>query len=427
MEMPNATKDQRRAFLEKAHGNVALLPSTLVEHDLLTDSLQHLPFDPGQLPGHTDRADRHAPEEIAARLFGFPHNILVGQGRMAEAIVSRLLVRPGTVIPSNLPFATTRLHQELCGGRSVEMVVAEARDPGSKLPFKGNIDVARLERDLREKPDGEIAYVCVESCVNAVGGQPISMANLRHVSRLAHEHGVPLVLDATRILENAFHIREREDGYAEAPVWEITRSICDLADAMTLSLTKDFGTPVGGLIAVRDQALLEGGLDVAMAMGDGLSLASRDIIAGALHRSEEDLTYIESRMQCTRRLHDGVRGLDFSVVEPAGGHAVLVLIDTLLPHLDEDAYPVEALNHDLYISTGLRGTPHEFPSGGGKALACLRLAVPIHLSTESTMDAALQCLAEWRPCADRTPGLRCTHQPPTPGGRFRAWYEPIEA
>lgn len=401
--------------------NVAMLPGARVRWDLLSDSLQHharalarferSPFDP--------EADGEACEARCRDLFGFPHNIVLGQGRQAEALLARLLVRPGHAVPTNVAFPTTRLHQELCGGRSVSAAAARAFAPADGFAFKGDVDLDRLAEALR----GEVAYVCVECSVDGAGGHPFRLENLRAVRALAGERGVPLVLDATRIFENAVRIRDGEPGQKNRGVHAIVRELCGLADAMTLSLTKDFPTRVGGLVALRDATLYQHGLDFEMASGSGLTLGGRAEIAAALRHASRDLAYIEHRMALVRRLHARLAAAGLPVANPPGAHAVWIRVDEWVPHLRPESFPVEAVNAALYERFGLRGAPQPvFARDPAGVAGLLRLALPVGTFNEAEVDAMAECLVEFHRIRARTPGLRVVHAPPVPGGPYRATY-----
>lgn len=406
--------------------NAAMLPSARVRWDLLSDSLQHharalARFE--RSPVEPD-ADGEACEALARELFGFPHNIVLGQGRQAEAMFARLLVRPGHTVPANFAFPTTRLHQELCGGRSVCVAGARAFAPEDSGAFKGDVDLELLRETLR----GEVAYVCIECSANGAGGHPIRLENLRAVHALARERGVPLVVDATRIFENAVRIRDAESGQKGRGVQAIVRELCGLADAMTLSLTKDFPTRVGGLVALRDETLYQHGLDFEMASGSGLALGGRAEIAAALQHASRNLSYIEQRMALVRRLHARLAAAGLPVANPPGAHAVWIRVDAWVPHLRSEEFPVEAVNAALCERFGLRGAPQPAfardPSGNA---GLLRLALPVGTFNEAEVDAMAECLIEFHRIRARTPGLRVVHAPAVPGGPFRATFARREA
>ena len=431
MLAPALDRLARQGFLKSAHENATLLHSEQVEFDFLTDSLQQQAGDWGLPPSAAAAFARPAAadvEELLGSLFGFPYHILLGQGRQAEALLARLCARPGSLVPTNLAFPTTRLHQELQGARSVEALTPEAYAPGQPFPFKGNLDLELVEALIQRHSPKQISYVCVELCANGLGGQPVSLANLRAVRLLTRRHGIPFFLDATRILENAHQIRNLEPGCQARPIWELVREICALADGLTMSLTKDFATPLGGLVACRDEGLYQGGLDVAMAMGDGLSVSAKRSIATALRLAQGDTSYIEQRMALVGTLHSGLLARSIPVLQPAGGHAVVVLLDGLLDHLSAGAFPAHALNRVWYEELGIRGAPH---LGAGQAnadaLGLFRLAIPILKYSEAHLDEVLRRLEAWYPTRRHTAGLRQVYAPPVPGGAFRAWLAPVHS
>lgn len=406
--------------LRRAHGNVARVSSEDVEFDLSTDSLQHragvaLPFPLSDPSGSC--------EELITQLFGFPHVILLSQGRLAEALLARACVRPGAIVPSNHAFPTTRIHQELCGGVSVSCTIPESRDADSLYPFKGNVNLVELERACHAH-SGNVGYVCVELSANGLGGQPCSLENLRSVRVLTQAHGIPLFLDASRILENSFQLIAAQSDLQQRTVWEIVRETCELADGMTMSLTKDFPTPLGGVVAVRDAAIFERGLDFAMAMGDGLCTATRKTIAEALRHTRENTGYTQRRMALVSRLHAGLAAAGIPVLKPSGAHAVFINVSALVPHLATDEFPADAVNTSLYQCTGIRGsTQAAIPGMPGCAAGLLRLAVPIQGFDAQAIDTIVERMSAWIRSCESIPGLNLVYAPPTPGGVFRAWFE----
>jgi tyrosine phenol-lyase len=258
-----ASEAERRTALAAAGYNTFLLRSEDVFIDLLTDSgtsalsqEQRAAMELGD-EAYAGSRSFFRLERAVQEAYGFRHLIPAHQGRGAEHLLAKILVQPGHLVPSNLYFTTSREHVELAGGVWVDVAIPEAGDPESSHPFKGNIDLRRLEHVLAAAAPERVAFVRVEACLNMAGGQPFSLANLGGVAQLAHEHGVPLILDATRISENAVFIKDREPGYAERSLPEIIREICSLADGAVFSSKKDHFVPIGGLLALNDDELAE--------------------------------------------------------------------------------------------------------------------------------------------------------------------------
>lgn len=428
LEIPGISQIQREMTLKKAHHNVQILPSELVPYDLATDSLQHHPVEEKngkkKTEGWLAKPVFLEFQKLVKELFGFPYSIPLAQGRMAEALLSKLLVRNGCVIPTNMPFPTTRLHQELNGGRSIEAIVPEAYEHRNSFPFKGNIDLSKLEELIRHYSPRWIPYVSLEACVNGAGGQPFSLENLKAVSALTCQHGIRLFLDACRILENAYQIQRQESTYRDAPVWDIAKQICSYADGLTMSFTKDFPVTIGGMVAFRDEALYQEGFDFVMAMGDGLSLEAKGKICDALRLAKIDTSFIEKRMHLVKILWEGLTSLGVRVLQPAGGHAILLDLKDLLPHLSEADFPAESLNHTLYLQFGIRGTPHLASAlQQEKGMILFRLAVPILGYDEIKIQEVVRAVKNWNPLREKTLRLKRVYVPAGLSGEFRAWYE----
>lgn len=257
------TRDQRHRALVAAGYNTFLLRSEDVYIDLLTDSGTSAMSDwqwAGMMLGdeaYAGSRNFYHLEEAVQGHYGYRYVIPTHQGRGAENLLSRMLIKPGDVVPGNMYFTTTRLHQELAGGTFVDVIVAEAHDPADEGPFKGNVDLAALESLIERVGADRIPYISVAATVNMAGGQPVSMANMRDVQALAHRHGIRVVLDATRAVENAYFIQQREHGYRDRPVAEILKAFCSYTDACTMSGKKDSLVNIGGWLALNDAALYE--------------------------------------------------------------------------------------------------------------------------------------------------------------------------
>ncbi|HEU4356722.1 MAG TPA: tryptophanase, partial [Actinomycetota bacterium] len=257
--IPITTRAQRRAALDEAGWNTFLLRSDQVTIDLLTDSGTNAMSDrqwAALMVGdeaYAGSANFYRLEETVRRRYGYRHVIPTHQGRGAEHIISEMLIREGDTIPGNMYFTTTRLHQELAGGTFVDVIREEAHDPRSAHPFKGDVDLEKLEKVIEQSD--RVAYLSIAGTVNMAGGQPISMANLRAIRQLADDHGIMVILDATRAIENAYLVKEREPGHADRSVAEILLEMCSLTDGCTMSAKKDSLVNIGGWIGLRDPKL----------------------------------------------------------------------------------------------------------------------------------------------------------------------------
>lgn len=421
-----STTDEREKILKETHYNVQMLPGELVSFDFLTDSLQHqhLSKPPFQSQGLSLSQSHRTLRALVDELFGFPFALPLAQGRMAEALISRLLVKPGSVIPTNMAFPTTRLHQELLGGQSLEMICEEALNPSSPFPFKGNLDTKKLS-DFLQTHSAKTPYLSLETCVNAIGGQPFSLKNLKEVSAIARRYKMPLYLDACRIFENAYHIQAKEPEYSNLGIKEIIREICSLADGMTLSLAKDFPTPIGAVAAFRNQELYEHAFDFIFAMGDGLCGETLEIMTHALKTVQRDTELIKKRMELTAMFHEGLAAAGYPVFQPAGGHCVLLDLDKLLPHLKPEQFKAEAVNCALYRSFGLRGAPH-MPSPSQKDKSFFRMALPLLNYDDGQIKKLIRLMKDWLPQCREVKGLTMTYLPKGLSGSFRARFAPIE-
>lgn len=376
-----APPDARRAALAAAGHNPLRLPPAAIAVDLLSDSWRERALPPdatsaGEAPGS---ASATAATDVAARLrdhYGLAHTVVVPRGRLAEAVLARAAVRPGTTVVANALFPTTRHHLEAAGARVVEVGIPEADDPYDPHPFKAELDLAALDRALADGADRRAVYV--ELCANALGGQPVRLAHLRAVRDLAAARGVPLYVDVTRAYENAALVRAREPGQAGRPLGAIVRDLCACATAVVGGLSKDFVTPVGGFVGTDDGALGAALRDEAvLALGVDLDAGGAATLAAALAAPAVD-DAVEARLQTVRRLHDALAAAHVPVVFPPGGHAVCVDVAAWLPHLGPRDHRSLAAAHALYVAGGIRAGAHlGTPRQAAQGVELLRLAVPV--------------------------------------------------
>jgi tryptophanase len=357
------------------------------------------------------------------------------QGRAAEKIIFSVLGGPGKIVPNNTHFDTTRANVEHTGAAAVDLVIPEARDPRADHPFKGNMDVAALDALLAERAD-DVPVVFVTITNNSGGGQPVSLANLREVREVCDRYGKPLFLDACRFAENAWFIREREDGHAGRDVTDIVRDIAALADGMTMSAKKDPMGNIGGWLAMDDDELATSCRNVLI-LTEGFptygGLAGRDLEALAQGlRETVDHHYLRYRIRSTGYLGDALQRAGVPVLTPIGGHAVYLDARALLPHIPALQYPGQALAVALYQAGGVRsceiGTVMfgRRPDGSEvpASLDLVRLAIPRRTYTQSHIDYVIEVCEHVAKNAGELPGYRIVDEPPALR-HFTATFEPI--
>ena len=400
------TADERAEALRAAHYNTELIPQDLIYVDLCTDSGVSAPstdqlaalagarfVEPGMgLAPEGSRAFALLAEQMRG-VFRFPHFVPTTQGRAAERIWAKINIKPNTVVAGNMLFPSTRIHIEMSGAKVIDVIGDAAHDLVSSEPFKGNLDLDKLEATIREHGAEKVSCIYVELSVNACGGHPVSLANLKDVKAIATAHKIPLFLDACRILENSYLIKEREAGYRDRTIRDLVQETCALADACTMSALKDFLVPSGGIILTRDKgshqkALMQSFLDGAQLCGgamEQLATALREILATD--------AYVKSRVEQVhylwRRLKDRV-----PVVCPPGGHAVFVDVKAFQPQLAPENFPAEALAAFVYQLSGIRVTkgPPAAPSQAAHGVELLRLAVPARKYLSGHLDDVAEAL-----------------------------------
>jgi tyrosine phenol-lyase len=438
------TRAERERAIRAAGYNTFLLQSDDVYIDLLTDSGTSAMSDrqwAGMMLGDEayagSRNFRHL-QEAVERFYGFPHIIPTHQGRGAEHILSRMLIRPGDHVPGNMYFTTTRAHQELAGGTFVDVIVNEAHDPTSEHPFKGDIDLEKLDELVQRVGAARVPYVSVAATVNMAGGQPISLANLRAVRAYTKPLGIRVILDATRAVENAWFIQQREPRERGRPVAAILLEMCALSDGATMSGKKDSLVNIGGWLGLREEALVEQARNLVV-LFEGLhtygGLAGRDMEAMAIGIEEsvqED--HIRSRIGQVHYLGDKLIEAGVPIVRPIGGHAVFLNASAMLPHLPRDQFPAQALAAALYVESGIRSMERGAVSAGRgadganrfPALELVRLTIPRRVYTQAHMDVTAESVVAIHEMAGRVEGLRFTYEPPTLRF-FQAQFELVSA
>jgi tryptophanase len=435
------TEDERREALAAAHYNLFGLRAADVLIDLLTDSgTGAMSRDQWAAVQHGDESYAGSPSwfiflDAVRNLFPFEHVIPTHQGRAAEKILFSVIGGPGKAIPNNTHFDTTRANIEFTGAEAVDLVIREARDPSSQHPFKGNMDLDALDAFVTERA-GDVPAVFVTITNNSGGGQPVSLENLRGVRAACDRHGVPLFLDACRFAENAWFIREREQGQGDRDVADIVREMASLADGMTMSAKKDPLANIGGWLATNDDELADRCRNLEI-LTEGFptygGLAGRDLEAIAQGLKEAvDHDYLRYRIRSTAYLGDGLVRAGMPVVQPFGGHAVYIDARALLPHVTPLEYPGQSVAVELYRAGGIRAVEigtvmfGRSPDGSESpaAMELVRLAIPRRTYTQSHIDYVIEVCARVVERATSLRGYRITWEPPALR-HFTSRFEPL--
>lgn len=421
---------QRSEAIRRAGYNTFLLHSRDVTIDLLTDSGTNAMSQ--EQWGALMRGDEaYAGSESFSRLedavrkvYGFSHTIPTHQGRGAEHLLCKLFVSPGKQVLSNMYFTTTRTHVELLGGAWNDVSIAEAHNPESEHPFKGNVDFARLEALLSELTATRIAFVRVETNLNMAGGQPVSFENLRMVRALCKTAGVPLIIDGTRAVENAYFIQQREKEYAQKSIGDILREIFSLCDVAYFSSKKDHLVNIGGFVATNRDDIAEK-LRELVVVYEGLhtygGMSGRDMeaLAQGIYEAIDD-AYVAHRVGQVQYLGNVLYDAGIPIVLPVGGHAVNVDAARFLPHLDQEVFPAQALAAAIYKECGVRGMERGIVSSGrdpktGKnrkpKLELVRLAIPRRVYMREHLDVVADGILRTFQKRQRISGLRMTYEP----------------
>ncbi len=424
------TREQREAAIREAGFNTFLLRSEDVYIDLLTDSGTSAMSDrqwAGLMRGdeaYAGSANFYHLRDAVEEYYSYKYTVPTHQGRGAENILSQMLIKDGDYVPGNMYFTTTRLHQELAGGTFVDAIIDEAHDPQSEHPFKGNFDIAKLDALVDEVGAEKIPYVCMATCVNMAGGQPISMANLKAVRAWCDKHGIRLAHDMTRVAENAHFIQKREEGYGNKSVREIVFEICDLTDMATMSAKKDAMVNIGGFLAMNDADLYEQACALVVVY-EGLhtygGMAGRDMeaLAIGIGESVED-DHIHARVGQVEYLGNRLRDAGIPIVLPIGGHAVFPDARRMLPHIPQEHFPAQALAAALYRISGVRSMERGIVSAGRDAvtgenhqpeLETIRLTIPRRVYTQAHMDVTAEAMMDLKDHAEQIRGLRFVYEP----------------
>jgi tyrosine phenol-lyase len=441
--LKTTTRAHREAAMAEAGYNTFLLRSEDVYIDLLTDSGTSAMSDrqwAGMMLGdeaYAGSVNFYHLEAAVQRYYGYRHIVPTHQGRGAEHLISQVLIEPGDHIPGNMYFTTTREHQEMAGGTFHDVILDEAHDPAALHPFKGNVDLGKLQALIDEVGADKIPYVSLAGTVNMAGGQPVSMANVKAVRAVCEPLGIKVMLDATRMVENALFIQEREAGYADTPIADILLEFCSYTDGAWMSAKKDNLVNIGGWLAVNDQDTFEE-LRNLVVVFEGLhtygGMAGRDMEALALGIAEavQD-EHVRSRVGQVRYLGELLTEWGIPIVQPIGGHAVFLDARAFYPHLEQDLFPAQTLAAELYLDSGIRSMERGIVSAGRDPktgdhkrpkLELTRLTIPRRVYTQAHMDVVAESVKACFDARESARGLRMTYEPKYLRF-FQARFEPL--
>ncbi len=425
------TRDERERAIHEAGFNTFLLRARDVYIDLLTDSGTSAMSDrqwSALMLGDEAYAGADSFYKLVdavREVYGYEELIPTHQGRGAEHLLSQILITPGDVVPGNMYFTTTRFHQEYAGGVFVDVIIDEAHDPQSEFPFKGNIDLAKLQAVVAEYGADRVPYVSFETNVNMAGGQPASMANLREVYEYCSANGILVMLDATRALENAYFIQQREAGYAERSIAEIVREIASYSDGATVSSKKDNLVNIGGFLAVRDPEIARKARAMLVAFEGlhtygGMSGRDMEALAQGIREMVETDDHVRARVGQVEYLGHKLIDAGIPLIRPIGGHGVFLNASRILDHLPQERFPAQALAAAIYRDSGVRGMERGIVSAGrdpqtgenrNPNLELVRLTIPRRVYTQSHMDVTAESVISVYEDRHDVEGLRFTYEP----------------
>jgi tyrosine phenol-lyase len=423
-------RQEREEAISEAGYNTFLLRSADVYIDLLTDSGTSAMSDrqwAGIMLGdeaYAGSRNFYHLEQAVQTYYGYRHLVPTHQGRGAEHLISQALIEPGDFVPGNMYFTTTRLHQEMAGGTFVDIIIDAAHDPADLHPFKGDVDLDKLRALIDKVGADKIPYVSLAGTVNMAGGQPVSMANVHALRALCDRHGIPIYLDATRMVENAFFIQEREAGYADKSIAAIVQEFCGYTDGAWMSAKKDNLVNIGGWLAVNDYDLFDA-LRNMVVIYEGLhtygGMAGRDMEAlaiGVEEAMQDD--HVRARVGQVRYLGDLLTSWGIPIVQPVGGHAIFLDARAFYPHMPQDHFPAQTLTAELYLDSGVRGMERGIVSAGRDpatgehrypALELTRLAIPRRVYTQAHMDVVAEAIKAVYDAREGKRGLNMVYEP----------------
>ena len=424
------SREEREQVIKEAGYNTFLIDSENVYIDLLTDSGTNAMSDKqwaGMMIGDEayagSRNFKHL-EATVQELFGFKHIVPTHQGRGAENLLSQIAIKPGQYVPGNMYFTTTRYHQERNGGIFVDIIRDEAHDAAKVVLFKGDIDVEKLRKLIDEKGAKNIAYVCLAVTVNLAGGQPVSIKNMRQVRELTNKHGIKVFFDATRCVENAYFIKEQEEGFADKSISDIVLEMFSYSDGCTMSGKKDCLVNIGGFLCMNDEDLFNDAKELVVVY-EGMpsygGMAGRDMEAMAIGlRESMQFEYIQHRVKQVRYLGERLLEAGVPIVQPVGGHAVFLDARRFCSHLTQDQLPAQSLAANLYVESGVRSMERGIVSAGRNPitgenhepkLETVRLTIPRRVYTYSHMDLVADAVIKLYKHKEDIKGLRFVYEP----------------
>lgn len=424
------TKAQRKKAIESAGFNTFLLKSADVYIDLLTDSGTSAMSDrqwAGLMMGdeaYAGSRNYYNLEETIQKYYSYKYVVPTHQGRGAEHILSQIMISKGDYVPGNMYFTTTKLHQELAGGKFVDIIIDEAHDPENLYPFKGNVNLEKLEALIKKVGADKIPYVSIATTVNMAGGQPISIANLKALRELTNNYGIKIIHDMTRVAENAFMIQQLEEGYQDKTVAEIVYEICSLTDGATMSAKKDAMVNIGGFMAINDPDIYEKAQNMVV-IYEGLhtygGMAGRDMEAMAIGITESvQDDHIRARVGQVHYLGKKLAKKGIPIVKPIGTHGVFLDAKKILPHLSQDKFPAQTLAAELYIESGIRAMERGIVSAGRNIktgehnypkLELVRLTIPRRVYTQAHMDVIVESVRNVYKRRNAIKGLEMIYEP----------------
>jgi len=423
-------REDREKFLQQAGYNTFLLKSKDVYIDLLTDSGTSAMSDrqwAGMMMGDEAYAGSrnffHL-EDAIRKYYSYKHVVPTHQGRGAEHIISQILIKPGDIIPGNMYFTTTKLHQELAGGVFKDVIIDEAHDAESEYPFKGNIDISKLDSLVKEYGADRISYIAMATSVNMAGGQPISLENLKTVRSYCDEHGLKIIHDMTRVAENAWFIKQREAGYADKSVAEIVYEICSLTDGATMSSKKDAMVNIGGFLAINDDEIFDEARNMVVVY-EGLhtygGMAGRDMEALAIGIAESvSDEHMHARIGQVQYLGEQLIRYGVPIVKPIGGHGIFIDAKKFLPQIPQNEFPAQRLAAEIYLDAGVRTMERGIVSAGRNKetgqhnfpkLELVRVTIPRRVYTQAHMDVIAESIGNVYSYRDNIQGMKMIYEP----------------
>ncbi|MHB8337031.1 MAG: tyrosine phenol-lyase [Ignavibacteriaceae bacterium] len=424
------TREHREKAAKEAGYNTFLLKSDDVYIDLLTDSGTNAMSDyqwAGMMLGdeaYAGSRNFYYLWDNVKKYYGYPYFVPTHQGRAAEHLISKILIKPGDYVPGNMYFTTTRLHQELAGATFVDIIIDEAHNPQSEHPFKGNVDLNKLDKLVKEVGAKKIPYISIAGPVNMAGGQPISMANMIDLENYSKQHGIKVWLDATRAVENAYFIKQREKGYEDKTIAQILKEMCSHFEGIWVSAKKDLLVNIGGFLATKNKKVFEEARNMVVVY-EGLhtygGLAGRDMEAMA--RGIEEMTnydYIRSRIGQIEYFGNKLLEYNIPIVKPIGGHAIFLDAKRFLPNLKQIEFPAQTLALEVYIDSGVRAMERGIVSAGRNKvtgdhnypkLELVRLTLPRRVYTQAHIDVAYESVVSVYENRKSIKGLKMTYEP----------------